>query len=110
MSFNILRVQFTHSIRTFGIRCLPSFRNKSTLITTKPFITANTRLVTSLSNNNNYNKTLFRKQYNTSTRSRGSSRSIVEREKAKGRGELTMGQKGIYMLGIEKLILFFFFY
>jgi len=95
MNFNILRVQITHSIRTFGIRCSPLLQNKSTLITTKPFITANTRLVTSLSNNNNANKTLFRRQYNTNTPSRRSYKSIVEREKAKERSELTTGQKGI---------------
>src|SRR5687768_146570 len=93
MSFNILR------IRTFGIRCIPSFQNKHTLITTKPFVRANAKLITSLSNKNNVNKILFRRQYNTNTpsrRSNTSSKSIIEREKAKEWGELTMGQKGIY--------------
>src|SRR4051794_7472100 len=95
MSFNIFRVQFTPSIRTFGIRCLPSFQNKYILITTKSFVAANAKLIPSLSNNN---KTLFRRQYNTSTplhRSNSNSKSIVEREKAKEWSEMTTGQKGI---------------
>lgn len=100
MNFNILRVQFTHSMRTFGIRCLPSFQNKPVLITTHHFIKANTRSITRLSNNNAH-KILFRRQYNTSERSR---KSIVGRGKTDERSSLTIGQKGTYMSGI-----FFFF-
>lgn len=96
MNFNILRVQFTHSMRTFRIRCLPSFQNKSVLITTHLFITANTRSITRLSNNNAH-KVLFRRQYNTSDRSR---KSIAERGKTEEKGSLTIGQKGTYMSGI----------
>ncbi|PKC72080.1 TIM21-domain-containing protein [Rhizophagus irregularis] len=89
MNFNILRVQFTHSMRTFGIRCLPSFQNKPVLITTHHFIKANTRSITRLSNNNAH-KILFRRQYNTSERSR---KSIVGRGKTEERSSLTIGQK-----------------
>ncbi|GES99984.1 mitochondrial import inner membrane translocase subunit Tim21 [Rhizophagus clarus] len=85
MNFSILR---THSIRIFGIRYLPSFQNKSIPITTYPFITANTRSLTRLSNN--VHKTLFIRQYNTSNPLR---KSLVEREETKERGELTTGQK-----------------
>src|SRR5688572_15447584 len=101
MNFNIFRVQFAPSVRTFGIRCLPSFQNKSTSIATKPFIVANAKLPTSLSNNNNVNKTLFRRQYNTNTSSyknNSSPGSIVEREKAKEWSKMTTGQKGIHIL------------
>ncbi|RIA95413.1 TIM21-domain-containing protein [Glomus cerebriforme] len=104
MSFNILRIQFIHSIRTFGIRCSP-FQNKSITIPfitvnakqnksiSKPFITVNAKFIASLSNNNNASKALFGRQYVTSIPSRRSSKSIVEREKAKEWGEMTIGQK-----------------
>ena len=55
MSFNILRVQFTNSIRTFGNRCFPLYQNKPILVTTKPFVANNTKLITRLSSNNNAN-------------------------------------------------------
>jgi hypothetical protein len=97
MNFNILRFQFTHSLRTFRIRCLPSFQNKSGLITTHPFITANTRLITRLSDNNSHD-TLFRRLYNASNSSR---KNIVERKKTEERSELTIRQKGTYMSAIE---------
>lgn len=111
MSLNIFRVQFAHSIRTFGIRCLPSLQNKSTLLTTKPFIATNSKLITSLSNNNNANRTLFRRHYNTSTplhKSNSNPRSLVEREKAKEWNQMTTGQKGIHRLKSLINIIFFF--
>jgi hypothetical protein len=101
MGFNILRFQFKHS---FGIRCLLSFQNKTTLIATKPFVIVNSKLIAGLSRNNNVNKTLLRRQYSTSApsrKSKTSSRSIVKRKKVKEWSEMTAGQKGIYMLKVN---------
>jgi hypothetical protein len=101
MSFNIFRVQFAPSLRTFGIRCLPSFKNKSTLIITKRPVVANAKLITSLSSNNNANKILFRRQFNTNTPSHKNNSNLVEREKAKEWSKMTTGQKGTHTLELN---------
>ncbi|CAI2185868.1 14545_t:CDS:2 [Funneliformis geosporum] len=102
MNFNILRVQFTNSIRTVGIRRFPLFQNKSILIIRKPFVTTSTKLNPSLSNKNHTEKSfLYKREYNTtstvnttpSRRSNTGSKSIVEKKKAREWSEMTIGQK-----------------